>query len=243
MFKFGKVILLCLSTLVFMPAFAEQESIRTALGVVDVSRSSPESSPDTLGVNGKAVYVEEGMYINLYEKFSLAGAEVLLFGVNCGGTGCPNDDLHFLILQEQKKPDVVSADGFYSLDGTVKPRLDNGELIVDLGYEDGKSKTAELNAGSVLISLAPQPVAPMRFEDCKWLHEYSMSECINAKSFDSNCEAAEENFSGVTSRGVAALSNHPGFAAKPFHSACVTACQTGTAVAFDRYKSAVCSIK
>jgi len=229
--------------LAFTAAHAEPETIHSAWGVIDVSRSSPESSPDTLRVNGKAVYAEEGMYINLYEKFSLASAEVVLFGVNCGGTGCPNDDLHFLMLGQGHKPDVVSADSFYSLDGTVKPRLDNGRVVVDLGYESGQRKTAQLNAGSLSIRLTPQPVSPMSLENCQWLHEYAMGECVNAKSFDANCEAAEDNFSGVTSRGVAALSNHPGFVEKHFHSACVTACRTGREVPFDRYKTAVCSLK
>lgn len=245
MFRVVTVVFLCFVSLLAAADYVRVEELPSMQGVIDRERSSPDFPKDTLRVAGKPVFVDEGNYISLYRKFQLGKAEVVLFGVNCGGTGCPNDDLHFLILRQGEKPQVVSTEDFHSVDGTIAPRLEDGKVIVDLGYERGQRKEAALMSdGVVAIHLTPQPVSPMDLDGCKWMHEFSMQECIAAKgSSIIHCESPQEWFSGAMSRGLAALANHPGFVAKNFDAYCKAACRTGKAIAFDPYKAAVCSIQ
>ena len=239
MIKF-RVVFLCLLVFTSVVCYAGQEKIQTALGTVEVVQSSPDSSPDTIKIGGKVAYVEEGMYMNLRENFSLPNEEVVFFGVNCGGTGCPNDELHFLILSRGEKPKVISNGEFSSSDGTVKPKMKDGKITVDLGYYDGKRKRAELSADKILIHLTPQPVSPMRLEDCRWLYKYSVDECIGASP---DCENPSNAFSNMVMKGVAAFSNHPGFVSKNFDTVCATACNSGKKISFDEYQKIVCSMK
>lgn len=222
---------------------AEIDELSSRFGKVEVVRSLPDGPPDTISVNGKSIFTQEDFYVGLIEKFELESYDALLFGVNCGGTGCPNDELSFLILTKNEPPKVITSDKFYSLDGTVESESVNGRVVVDLGYDDGRLKRAILNLGKVEVTYSEAAKKPLEKDDCKWLHEYSMNECVAFKQSYGDCQDPWGKFSGVTMRGVAAISNHPGFGGEAFDSSCLKACDTGRSVDFREFEVKICGAK
>lgn len=226
--------------LAVMPAFGGESELATRFGTVVVQRSTPDSPPDTLAVNGKTAFVAEWQYIGLYQSFALGATEVVLFGVNCGGTGCPNDDLGFLVLSTDQPPRTVVDENFFSYDGTVEPRLAGDRIVVDLGYAEGQRKIAEFDLTGILIRTEQREAEPMDDDGCRWLHEYALDECIQAKELDPACNDPRQYFSGVVERSLSALSNHPAFSMQKFETLCAAACASGAKVSFDEYRKAVC---
>lgn len=226
-----------------MPASAVESAMTTRFGTVAVQRSTAESPPDTLAVNGNAAFVAEWEYIGLYSLFSLGGTDVVLFGVNCGGTGCPNDNLGFLVLGPGQPPRAVTNENFFSNDGTVAPRLADDRIVVDLGYDAGRRKIAEFDLNDITIRTERQAATPMAADQCQWLYEHALADCVQAKNFDASCSEPRQYFSGVVERSLSALSNHPGFIAAGFDAACAAACTSGEAPQAAQFRSAACGIR
>lgn len=189
-------------------AVLASESLTTRFGEVEtVKNSEYVIASDTITVDGKIVYKDEGMLISLMEKFTMGEQDVVLFGTNCGGTACVNDDLHFLVLQAEKPPKVVADPDFISSDGTVKAKISPGRIEVDLGNEGGKSKTAVFDGEKVIIQLASQKKTPLSEKDCKWLFESGVDgQCIAEREEDPTCKSLRiDYFPGAVRRGIAAI--------------------------------------
>ncbi|PKN51230.1 MAG: hypothetical protein CVU55_13960 [Deltaproteobacteria bacterium HGW-Deltaproteobacteria-13] len=214
--------------------------IKTKFGNVRVIRSIPELPANIVTVNGKEVFQSGGDYAFLYKSFRTSNYIAVLFGENAGGSATPVDTLYFLLLRPNKKPIVIRNKDFYSADGTMIIKQKNNDVLFDLGFEEKKKKTAILTSGKIVVRYDMVGVLPMELEDCNWLYENSMNECIKLRS---DCEQARD-YSGdcvATMTGITVLSNHPGFASSALDDICVTACKTGTAITFEQFKKRVCS--
>jgi hypothetical protein len=216
--------------------------IKTKFGTVRVIRGIPELPANTLTVNGKEVFQSGGDYAFLYKSFQTSDYIAVLFGENAGGSATPVDTLYFLLLRPNKKPIIVANKDFYSADGIMIIKQKNNDVIFDLGFEGKKRKTAILTSGKVVVRYDTVGILPMELDNCKWLYETSMNECIELKS---DCDNAR-GYSGdcvATMTGITVLSNHPGFVSSALDDICVTVCKTGKVITFAQFKKRVCSIK
>lgn len=212
--------------------------------VVVVRKGS--GAPDTILFNGRNVFESGASYLGFHAKYEIGDKDVLLFGINCGGSACSPDELNFLVLGAESEPKIVTTKDFYSADGTIKPRKEKDRVVIDLGFEKGKKKIAILESGKVVMQYTAIDATPMKLEDCQWLYENSIRECIQLKELKLDCEENGRNYSGgcvATMTGITALSNHPGFVSSALGDICVTACKTGKALTFEQFKRKVCSIK
>ena len=120
-----------------------EDSLQTRFGLVETDHSSPDAFYiDAITVDGKPVFKEEDMIVSLHKKLEMGVRDVVLFGTNCGGTACTFDYLHFLVLQKGTTPKVVDDKNFFSEVGIVKPNVEKNRIVVDLGFDGGKRKTA-----------------------------------------------------------------------------------------------------
>ncbi|MBI5848013.1 MAG: hypothetical protein HZB31_08710 [Nitrospirae bacterium] len=224
-----------------------EDSMQTRFGLVETARSAPNAMYiDTITVNEKLVYKVEDIFVSLKNTFELGDKDVVLFGTNCGGNSCPFDELHFLILQKGRKPKVVNHSDFISSDGTEKPKQVKDAIVVDLGYDAGRRKKATFDGEKIAIEFeAPGKKAAMKNKDCKWVYDNTVDgQCILEREEDKTCGKLDMNyFPGAVRRGVAAISNSPGFNHDALEKLCLAACKSGKAEKYAVFKRSVCGIK
>ena len=177
------------------------------------------------------------------QVFSFTDRDVLLFGAK--GTKYSPDELHFLILTPKGVAKVTDEKDFYSADSTyITPRREGDRIIVDLGYEQQKRKTATLQGDKVLVSYQVAPKTPMREESCKGLYEYIILwECVNPPPHKRECETMRDykGVSNIQMTNYRLDSQHPGFDAAAFGEMCVHSCRTNRAVSYEKFEKRVCS--
>jgi len=178
--------------------------------------------------------------------FSFADRDVLFFGVqrNCGGSNPGPDRLYFLILRPDGSADVVGGKDFYSADNAIlKPRLVGDNIVIDLGYEQGKKKTATLQGDEVRIEYQTVGRIPMREEDCKFLYEnIILRDCLNPYKIGCENIGDDSSWSIAVQSTYRLLSQHPGFDAAAFSDMCAKTCQAKQAVPYDEFKERACSL-
>ncbi|MEB4591966.1 hypothetical protein VSS37_13315, partial [Candidatus Thiothrix sp. Deng01] len=217
------------------------DTLKTRTGLLEIGRSGFGAPPDSLVLNGKVVYKDEGNYLALHQMFSLPDHDAVLFSSNCGGTACQTDDFAFLVVRQNAEPAVVKADGFYAYPSAVKTRRDGDDIKLDLGFSGGKRKLAVLKGEQLAIRLEAVPAQPLEEAQCKWLHSDAMPACVEARANNPDCSDPQGDFSGAVMRGVAAMADYPGFVQQGFDQQCQQACRDGKASDYAIFGGEVCS--
>lgn len=222
-----------------------KRKLQTPLGFVQVVRRDVF---DVIKVDGKVVFDSAPEpYIRLYGSFPSGRGFVVLFGVNAGGSHTPVDQLYFLLLNSDRRTQIVTDEDFKSPSCMIASRFQNGNVVIDLGFDAKRRKTARLRGGKINISYEPPPNAlPMVASDCIWIYENSSDECIDAgRRFRMPCEESARQYRGFSGRvttGMAPLLNHPGFNSAALEKACFEQCTTGQRLPFDDFKRLACGI-
>ena len=214
--------------------------VQTRFGSLEVLAGAHEAPPDALFLNGKLIYRNERSYLGIYGVYRLANVDSVLVGVNCGGSGCPNDDLILVSLSATGKPMITEDEQMRSSDGTVLINQAGERLLIDLGYEGGKRKKAVFHNGSLKVSFErPKTVPPLPKAYCEWVYD-SLDGCIYAKQGDPSCRDPQSTFAQVLVRGLSTVSQHPAFIAEKFSDVCKQVCATGRAPRLERFREGFC---
>jgi hypothetical protein len=192
---------------------------------------------------GKSLYKgDEYTYSHVYKVFERSDSDVVLIGNNCGGSACASDQLIFAILKKATAPKLIQNDFLDAYPHEIKFNQAGDTLTFNLGYSEAKLKIAVLNGDNTLKThletLAPQALSE---ENCKWLYEDAIEACISARSDDAKCADPIAGFTGVYMRGVAAMSDYPGYKSEGFDKQCKQACKTGKSPDYSSFGVAVCS--
>lgn len=217
------------------------DKLQTRAGLLEIGRSDFNSPPDSLVLGGKVVYKDEGNYLSLYQVFTFPDHDAVLFASNCGGSGCATDDFAFLIVRQGVEQTVVKAADFYAYPHEVKTLQDGKAIKLELGYTGGKRKLATLDGEQLTVHLEDVPPQPLAEDSCKWLHGDAMSACVDARNRNPGCDNPQDDFSGAVMRGVAAMSDYPGFVQRGFDQHCQQACRDGSAGDYATFGGEVCS--
>lgn len=223
------------------PLALEDSAAQTRYGKVEITRSTPDMPPDTLTLDGKEVFRDEGFYIALHHYIQQEKRDLVLFSSNCGGSGCPENHFQFLVLENDAQPQLVSHDDFYGLPDDLGVQADGLKILLDLGFEAGKHKSAVLEGHNLSIVLQTAPKEYLGDENCQWLHTDGLTACIEYRDIDAKCADPQAGFAGYLMRGVAGMADFPGFTADAFNQYCVDACMSGKPAPFDTFATAVCS--
>jgi hypothetical protein len=231
--------LICTSALA-----AKVDRAVTRYGTLEVKSGAHESPPDALFLNGKLIYRAENFYLGIYGVYKGSNQDIAVIGVNCGGSGCTNDDLVVATITSRSNIKFIEDKQLHSVDGTVKIAFIGHKLSIDLGYEEGKIKRATFEDGSLVISLErPKSVVPLAKSDCEWIYDSALDGCIMAKQEDPRCQDPQSTFPMVLVRGLSALSQHPAFSSGKFTDVCRQVCATGRAPRLEPFKENFCLIK
>lgn len=222
----------------------QNNQINTIQGTLSIIRSTPDNPPDSISLNGKTIYKEEGYYVNIEHLIKLANAEVVLYSTNCGGSGCGISDYGFLVLLPNTEPKLINHKDFSAYPNDVKVTQEGNIIKVDLGFDQGKRKTAILDKDNLSIQLtASSNTIPVPTEHCEWLYTQALDACIYTKQLDANadCNNAQGTITGGVMRGIIAMSNYPGFVDKAFDQACVASCNNSQKSTYAEFAATVCS--
>lgn len=218
----------------------ELDSVATRFGVLAIGRSDPNATLDTLLLDGKPVFQQEDMYLSLHYYFRRNEGDIVLFSSNCGGTGCQYDDFYYLLLSPNHAPKTVTAENFRTYRENLAPKVEGGNIILDLGYQDGKQKIATLAGETVSIALQVVPKSFIGEQDCRWLYDEALKSCRSLHGTD-GCKNPEEAMPAYLTRGISIIGEHPGFAAEAFTRRCQLACTTDSVVDYPTFAKEVCS--
>lgn len=142
------------------------DKLKTRAGLLEIARSDFNSPPDSLALNGKVIFKDEGAYLSLYRVFSFADHDAVLFASNCGGSGCPMNDFAFMVVKQGVEPTVIKADDFYAYPSAVKTAQEGNTVKLDLGFSGGKRKRATLEGEQVTVRLEDVPPQKRNANGC-----------------------------------------------------------------------------
>lgn len=219
----------------------QDDALQTRYGKLATAHSAPDLPADSLTLDGKEIFRDEGFFVSIQYYIQQDQRDLVLFGANCGGSGCPESHYQFLILDGKSQPQLVSNDNFYALPGDVSIDTSGLKILLDLGFEAGKRKHAVLDGNALSITLEPAPKEYLGDEKCQWLHTDALNACAEYHDVDPKCTEPQSEFAGYLMRGVSGMSDFPGFDADAFNRQCINACITGKPAPFETFAREVCS--
>lgn len=219
----------------------EDDAVDTRFGKLVISHSQAQMSPDTLLLAGKPVFQQEGFYLSLHYYLRQNERDIVLFGSNCGGTACPQNQFYYLILRPEAEPLLLTDNQFMAIPEDLDLQVDGGRLLLDLGYQEGKHKTATLAGDTLRVTLEAVAKSFLGEENCRWLYDEAIGACREYREVDARCGDIQNSFPGYLFRGIAAVAEHPGFVREAFERRCKLACETDSTVDYPTFAKEVCS--
>jgi hypothetical protein len=219
----------------------EDETVDTRFGKLSITQSKADMPPDTLKLDEKQVFQQEGFYLSLHQYIKQNDRDVVLFGSNCGGTACPQNQFYFLLMNKDTAPEIITHSDFTADPEDLKLSVDGERLVIELGFQAGKHKTAVLQGTHFGIELDTVPKSFVGEENCRWLYDEVLGSCKDYKDTDASCRDPQSSFPGYLIRGIAAVAEHPGFVAESFARRCKIACESAKIVDYPTFAKEVCS--
>ncbi|MDE1570599.1 hypothetical protein [Aquabacter sediminis] len=161
---------------------------------------------------------------NIEGQYQLGAEDVLIVSSTTGARGVPSN--YDLIAIDANGMHRRENPNFGTSDFTFKVQKNYDNLAFDLGYEDGKAKSATYSDGVLKVSLtAPVGKPQLGKNDCATVLEYA-SECRRKQ----NCSplATMEGFSMNVTRNLYLIGNNPAFSVDRFSKVCSEICRTRT---------------
>ncbi len=218
-------------------------ALQTRYGKVATARSAPDMPNDSLTLDGKELFRDEGFFVSIQYYIQQDQRDLVLFGVNCGGSSCPESHYQLLILDGQNQPQLVSNEDFYALPGDVSINTSGLNILFDLGFDSGKRKHAVFDGDKLTVTLETVPKEYLGDEKCQWLHTDALSACTEYRDVDPKCAEPQSEFADYLTRGIEGMADFPGFDAEAFDRQCTNACITGKPAPFEAFAREVCSKK
>lgn len=217
-------------------------SVPTRFGVITTGFFN-ETTYGTLGVNDREILRSKVGAFLLYAVYHLGEIDAVLFGEQCACSDQTAPHLNFILLASGKRPSILTEKDFISSDGTLEPKRIQDGVLINLGYENGKQKLAELKSGQLTVRLV-QTATQLDRKNCKMLYEKSSDNCTKTKSIGLECKYAnpsDGSSAGMTEIRIA--SQRPGFNSSAMDNVCRSECETAKPVTYEQFKKEVCSIK
>jgi tRNA A-37 threonylcarbamoyl transferase component Bud32 len=192
----------------------------------------------------------EWEYITLHHYFRQAGRELVLLSTIGEGLAYVSikPELQFLVLEttgerrflkaEAERVDIGGGALFSSYGSPEVVVVDGARIVLDLGFDTGKRKLAELKGDELRVYWEDAARAFLGDETCTMLHGAALQACSDSKSFDETCDE-RLGFTGYL-REIYRI-NDPGYNEDRFYSYCRRACRTGKKPAYEEFARSVCA--
>lgn len=216
------------------------EHIATRNGVVRVT--GPSYHRNFLAIDGKRVFAGPDDVMELWRTYQVGGSDAVLFSSDCSGSTCGQRHFYFLLMKRGRKPLVVTTPDFFTADGAFDLASGQAKIAIELGFENGLRKWAELKGMRVSIHRAPSN-ARISLEDCDRIHRMALDGCSSEYASEGRCDFGPPSRSVAEMGLLRGLANAPGFDSAALGATCHAQCTTGVQSPFDVFRREVCGIK
>lgn len=216
------------------------EQIATRNGVVRVT--GPSYHRDLLAIDGKRVFAGPDDAMELWRAYPVGASDAVLFSTDCSGSTCGQRHFYFLLMKRGSKPLVVTTPDFFTADGAFDLPSGQAEIAIELGFENGLRKWAELKGVHISIHHDPSD-ARIGVEDCDRIHRMALDNCSREYAPEGRCDDRPPAGSVADMGLLRGLVNAPGFDSAALSATCHAQCTTGVELSFDAFKREVCGIK
>jgi hypothetical protein len=216
------------------------DRIATRNGVVQVV--APSHHRDVLSIDGKKIFAGPDDAMALWRAYRVGASDAVLFSTDCSGTTCGQLHFYFVLLKRGSKPLVITTPDFHTADGTFNFPPGQSASPIELGFENGLRKWAELRGSRVLIHLDPSE-ARISAEDCERVHQMALDNCTRQDAPATTCDFEPPMGSLADMGELRSLSNAPGFDSTALRATCHAQCATGVRSSFETFSREVCGIR
>lgn len=185
---------------------------------------------------------DDGYFI--LSKYQFGNVDALLIGGFCGGNSCPLVHFKFLVIYPDKSTKLVGGDNFSSEFGQIREVSVSPEnILLDLGYENKKSKRARFDGKTLSISIDQALEArSISAGACTQTFKDAYSACKDIKScYGRDASGLISLVSQAEWRTLEFTANDPGFNVDHFVTMCNNACSTKKLADFKTFERQVCS--
>lgn len=222
-----------------------EQSIKTDLGLMQIT-GKPGHPADTVTMHGQVIFESPWNHVHFYKYFHTSDAITALFGANCGGSGCPDDELHFVIIAKDKPALAITDKGFYGRPSATDINIVDGIITVYLGYENKQMKYAQLVKNKLIISYKEPDTFFLTDKNCAYLFKV-LHECIGFNETGKNCANQTNGYNSFARGTMNSLihfsKDYPGFNEEAFKHDCNESCNTQTRPEYANFKERVCKTK
>lgn len=216
------------------------DRIATRNGVVRVV--GPSYHRDFLAIDGKRIFAGPDDSMALWRAYRVGASDAVLFSTDCSGSTCGQQHFYFVLLKQGSKPIVITTPDFFTADGAFDLPHGQRTVAVELGFENGLRKWAELNGSRVLIHRDPSDVR-ISIEDCQRMHHMALDDCSKEYAPGTKCDFQPPIGSLADMGELRSLSNAPGFDSTALGAICHAQCATGVRSSFEAFSREVCGIR
>jgi len=226
-------------------AMSGEQSIETEMGLMQITRP-PGRTADTVIMNGKVIFESPWNHVHFYDYFHTSDSITALFGANCGGSGCPEDALYFVIITKDREPLTITNKSFHGRPSTDDINIVDGIITVYLGYENKQMKYARLVKNKVAISYKEPDTFSLTDKNCAYLFKV-LEQCMQFNKTRKECADLSNGY-GSFARGTMTSLNYfskdqPGFNEVIFKQYCNESCGTQSLPEYANFKDNTCKTK
>jgi hypothetical protein len=211
------------------------EKAQTRLGKVEIKKTeSAESKKSFVSLNGKSIYdAEEFVSLSIAKVFKIGEDDILLMTENMGGSGTV-PSYFFITLTKGSKP--IISESF--LDPEGEPVQKQNQILIDLGFVDGKQATLIYEKGKTTVKKEDAKKDERLEDTCNTLYSDFYQKFIESKACDS--ELAEVGGMS-TVRSYNTLISNPFIDSAKLEIFAKASCKKGNAVKYSEFKKEVCN--
>jgi len=211
-------------------------ALQTSAGNLEIKQISETEKAVVL--SGKVLLKKEDEFLYIVKLFKMKDHEVVLIRDSMGGSG--TIDSFFFIVLKPGSPPYVSKQ-FSGQSNEINPIQKGDQIIIDLGFNNGKHEVLTYSNGQYVISEADRSqknkAKVAADDDCNYLY----NEIYTPYSRDRKCDSAPEEIGGMsTVRGYNSIGNNPQFNLKVFQEITVASCKSGKSVPYSEFRKKVC---
>ena len=216
------------------------ERIATRNGVARVT--GPSYHHNLLTIDGKRVFAGPDDAMEIWRAYPAGAADAVLFSTDCSGSACGQRHFYFALIRRGRKPLVVTTPEFFTADGAFDIPPHQASIAIELGFENGLRKWAELKGTRVSIHHDPSN-ARISLEDCDRVHRMAVDDCSRKDAPEGRCNEHAPVGSVADMGLLRGLVNAPGFDSVALGTVCRAQCATGIQSSLEVFRRDVCGIQ
>ncbi len=244
--------IILLATPISFAATSVKETKALQGGRLELISLSEDTFEREIRFKGKTIFknqTKELEFLSIANEFKFGSVDLIVFSSNAGASSPP--DYFILAVDASGNIKNLTPSSLISGAGEAKFTKTIDSIEMNLGYKNKRKQIAivkidyasALNSTITLKQAGSLKDKSITVDDCSWLYEQVIGECIESINSDPTCSGPKGLLSMSSQRGLYSFDEQPGFSQVVFSNACESACKSGQKPNFDKFAKNSCGIK